>query len=68
MSNLPLDILQEKLARLQKNRARLAQDRDSNQRILDNCNAALDLVDEDIFDLKAAIETLGGSPDETIPG
>lgn len=66
MSRIAIDILKEKLGKLQKNRNRIAQDRDVNQRMLDSTNAALDLIDADIYDLKVALKELGAVIDDAV--
>lgn len=68
MSDAAKEAVLKEINSLRRKITRLEQDRDMYQRMTDNLDASIGIHNEDLFDLLAAYEKLGGSPDETIPG
>lgn len=66
MSKTAINMIKNEIAKKQKQLRGLVQDRDMHQRMADNCAAAVELHQSELFDLIDALETLGGSLDDTV--
>lgn len=63
MSDAAQQAIKDAIAKKEKQLRSLVQDRDLHRKMADNYDAAIELHQDELFDLLAALEKLGGSQD-----